>query len=234
MLYKKLPLHIFFGDKKTAEDRKQLQLIHSNLPHIAALARVHNLRHIIRLDQTHSTIGYAVTENTLESFTQTCFSGDFLMTNLKQIGLLIYTADCLPIIFFDPIKQVIALAHAGWRGSVEHIAQRTAEKLQKQYACLPENIHIFFGPSAHVCCYQVSADFSKHLITDQVQADIFTQRNAKYYFNNQLYNQTLLRHIGIQHFNNDYAQCTICETNFCSYRRDPDLQERQFTLVWLS
>jgi YfiH family protein len=236
MLYKKNPLHIFFGDKKTAENRVQLQLNQSNLPHIAVLARTHDLNRIIRLDQTHSNIGYAVTQDTRESFTQNCFPGDFLMTNLKQVGLLIYTADCLPIIFYDQVKQAIALAHAGWKGSVQNIVQHTFNKLHEQYGCQSQDIQIFFGPSAHACCYQVGPEFNSYITSysDSQKAQILKQYDNNYYFNNQLYNKAQLEAVGIHQFNTDYAVCTMCNNQFCSYRRDPQIGERQLTVVWLS
>ena len=70
---------------------------------------------------------------------------DGLVTSLKNVPLLIFTADCVPLVFYDKEKEVVALAHAGWRGTYDNIAKEIIETLAKDYNCEKENIKVIIG-----------------------------------------------------------------------------------------
>ena len=80
---------------------------------------------------------------------------DAQITNVPNLPLIVYAADCVPILFADPISRVIGVAHAGWRGTVAGIAAMTVEKMHEVYGCLPENIHAAIGPSIGPDNYEV-------------------------------------------------------------------------------
>jgi YfiH family protein len=71
----------------------------------------------------------------------THFDIDAQITNVKNIPLIVYTADCVPILLADPVSKVVGTVHAGWRGSVDGIAAKTVEKMVETYGCPPETIH---------------------------------------------------------------------------------------------
>jgi len=74
---------------------------------------------------------------------------DGLITNKKGIYLFLLIADCLPIIIFEPKKEVIGLVHAGWKGLHKGVVKNTVDRFKKTYNCKPENLHVVIGPSIH-------------------------------------------------------------------------------------
>ena len=80
---------------------------------------------------------------------------DAQITNVKNLPLIVFTADCVPILLYDPIKEVIGTAHAGWRGTVNGIAAKTIKKMQDTYGCSPEDIRVAIGPSIGPDSYEV-------------------------------------------------------------------------------
>ncbi len=83
------------------------------------------------------------------------FEIDAQITNVKNLPLIVYTADCVPVLLADPVKRVIASVHAGWRGSVDGICAKTVEKMAEVYGCLPEDIYAVIGPSIGPDNYEV-------------------------------------------------------------------------------
>lgn len=80
---------------------------------------------------------------------------DGLVTDVPNILLTSFYADCVPLYFFDPTKRVIGLAHAGWKGTVGQIAKAMVEVMQQSYHCDPKDIRAAIGPSIGSCCYEV-------------------------------------------------------------------------------
>ncbi len=83
---------------------------------------------------------------------------DAMVTNVPDICLMILLADCVPILFCDPSKRAIGVAHAGWRGTLGLIAEKTVKALQEHFGCLPEDIKVGIGPSIGPCCYEVGRE----------------------------------------------------------------------------
>ncbi|WP_376793560.1 peptidoglycan editing factor PgeF [Thermogemmatispora sp.] len=80
---------------------------------------------------------------------------DAILTAERSVLLAMSFADCLPLLFYDPRRQVIALAHAGWRGTARGIALTTVEALQQHFGCQPTDLQVGIGPGIGVCCYAV-------------------------------------------------------------------------------
>ncbi|TCK98296.1 hypothetical protein EDC19_0716 [Natranaerovirga hydrolytica] len=115
-------------------------------------------------DQVHKDNVYAVTKKDINHPNSKIKEVDALITNEKDIPLVTFYADCVPIYFLDPIKKVIGLAHAGWRGTVKKIPSKTIQKMIETYDCLPQDILIGIGPSIGKCCYEVSEDVATEFI----------------------------------------------------------------------
>ncbi len=81
---------------------------------------------------------------------------DAIITRQRGVALALSFADCVPLLFYDPVQQVIALAHAGWRGTARGIAIATVEAMQEQSGCRPQDIYAGICPSIGPCCYEVS------------------------------------------------------------------------------
>jgi polyphenol oxidase len=84
--------------------------------------------------------------------------GDGLITQEKGIPIMLLVADCLPVFFYDPTHQAIGLAHAGWRGTVSHVAAKTLLAMGDAYGTRPEEVRVVLGPCIGPCCYEVGPD----------------------------------------------------------------------------
>lgn len=80
---------------------------------------------------------------------------DGLITNIPNVTLVTQYADCVGLLFFDPIKRVIATSHAGWRGTVNEIGKITVQKMRDCFGCEPKNIRVGIAPSIGPCCFEV-------------------------------------------------------------------------------
>lgn len=80
---------------------------------------------------------------------------DGLITNDPNVVLCTQYADCVPLLFVDPVKRVVATSHAGWRGTAAGIAAVTVEKMVETFGCNPEDILAGIGPSIGYCCFEV-------------------------------------------------------------------------------
>lgn len=82
-------------------------------------------------------------------------TADALLTDAPDTPLLLAFADCTPLLFHDPRRRVVGLAHAGWRGTVADIAGETVRALAAHYGSDPADIVAAIGPAIGACCYQV-------------------------------------------------------------------------------
>ena len=76
---------------------------------------------------------------------------DALVTDVPGLTLMTRYADCVPLLFYDPKTHTVATAHAGWQGTLLHIAQKTVGVLIKDYRCQPQSIQVAIGPSIGPC-----------------------------------------------------------------------------------
>lgn len=89
------------------------------------------------------------------AFSTTIAETDSLITNLPNVPLLLFFADCVPVLLADTKTGAIGLAHAGWRGTVAAIAAKTAAAMEQHYGTNPRDIVAAIGPSIGSCCYEV-------------------------------------------------------------------------------
>lgn len=229
-------VHVFFGDSQHAvplNDIKQLR--YSNI--IEDIVRAQGLSRLVVLDQVHGNQGFAVDDAFLSS-QQHWFDhqGDFLVTNQKNIALIVLTADCVPVVIHDPINQAIGIVHSGWKGSYLGVLQEALILMQKTYSSHVQNLVCEFGPSAKGCCYEVSKEFQDNFEKQhEISSLFFEKRDSKMYFDNDLFLQEMLKKFGIpvQNIYTSNALCTICNLKFCSFRKDKEQALRQITLVAL-
>lgn len=80
---------------------------------------------------------------------------DAIITREKGIGIMAFYADCVPLMFLDPVERVIAIAHAGWKGTILNIGLKTVKKMVSQFGCKPRDILAAIGPSIGPCHYEV-------------------------------------------------------------------------------
>ena len=83
---------------------------------------------------------------------------DGLITDKKHVALVTFHADCVPLFFLDPVKEVIGLAHAGWKGTLLKIGRSMVTRFVRDFGSDPANILVGIGPSIGPCCFEVGAD----------------------------------------------------------------------------
>ena len=80
---------------------------------------------------------------------------DALITDVPGMSLMLFFADCVPVLIFDPVRRAIGVSHAGWKGTVSKIAQKTVLAMKDNFGCLPQDCLVAIGPSIGPCCYEV-------------------------------------------------------------------------------
>lgn len=162
-------------------------------------------------------------------------SADAILTNQKGVAIGVMTADCLPIILFDPVKRVAGIAHAGWRGTAKGICKNVIKSLSDHFESKPEDILVALGPSIGPCCYEVGVDVVSHFTsmiscTDEILIEVGGNRwkldLRKANVSQLVECKVMKKSISISNF------CTSCNTNlFFSYRKEGNLTGRQLNLV---
>ena len=89
---------------------------------------------------------------------------DGIITNVKDMPLVTAHADCVPLFFYDPVNQVVALSHSGWKGTVGKIGKVTIEKMTESFGTKPQDVLCGIGPSICKDCYEVSADVANEFV----------------------------------------------------------------------
>lgn len=175
-----------------------------------------SIKNLIFMDQVHGN-HVVLIEHAMENRIADC---DALITKETKIPLMVMVADCIPILFFDPHKKVIAVAHAGRNGTFLRIAQKTAKKMHTKYGCRFKDIIVCMGPSIYSCCYEVGKDLAD--ICDKSFGEGFIMiRDEKYYLDLQALNHAQLLEMGIGEENIEIStECTACNEDYFSYRRE--------------
>jgi YfiH family protein len=108
---------------------------------------------LVPLKQFHSSVARFFAEAPGES----C-KGDASFTNTPGLLLGVQTADCVPILLVDPKKRAVAAIHAGWRGTLARIAQKTVGEMRMHFGSKPADILAALGPAIGGCCYEVGTE----------------------------------------------------------------------------
>ena len=171
--------------------------------------------------QIHSDIVRAVTETDCNGLCHRDYPKcDALVTNTPGVSLMVFTADCTPLLFHDPVTGAVGAAHAGWRGTAQAIGARTVEAMVKTYGCDPKNIRAAIGPNIAQCHFETDADVPEAMIAafgEEVNAFI-EKRGEKYYLDLKAINALVLRRAGVQHIEIS-DDCTYCQSDrFWSHR----------------
>ncbi len=139
---------------------------------------------------------------------------DALVTDQPNVGLLIQQADCQAVLLHDPVSQVIAAIHNGWRGSVANIISKTIDKMHQHFGAEPVNIKAVISPSLGPCC----AEFINY--RQELPTQFHTYQRHANHFDFWAISRFQLQHAGIITQNIDVtATCTCCSKHFFSYRR---------------
>ncbi len=159
---------------------------------------------------------------------------DGVVTKVKNVMLTVLTADCLPIIYHDPVTSLIGISHQGWIGTLNRLSSFMIEKM-KELGSSVQNIQCICGPAINDCCYDVPLDRVRKLKKVFNRETIFRKDNGKYYLNLYTANYLTLTKKGVLSKNINYFPfCTSCdEGKFYSYRRDKKIIGEMLSFVML-
>ena len=87
---------------------------------------------------------------------------DAFVTNLPNVAIGVRTADCVPILLYDPVKRVVAAVHSGWKGTVLHIVQKAVNVMEQQFRCKAGDLRAAIGPSIGPDSFQVGEEVAEH------------------------------------------------------------------------
>ncbi|MBQ7674137.1 MAG: peptidoglycan editing factor PgeF [Alphaproteobacteria bacterium] len=166
---------------------------------------------LITLKQIHSNICIEVSKET-----ESGIEADAMVTKEKNIAIGILTADCTPILFFDPVQSVVGAAHAGWRGAVGGVIEATIKSM-RNLGCEPQNIVAAIGPCIGRNSYEIDDDFKRNF---SGSGDCFCLINMRLHFNLPKFCRQRLLKSGITEANietidiDTYKNCN----NYFSYR----------------
>ena len=204
------------------------------------------LTDMVKSKQTHTDVVKIVTrENGGDGILRALGESepyDGLITNEKNLLLCTVEADCVPVYFYDPVKEVIAMVHSGWKGTVKKISEVTIQKMKSVFGCQLSDMLVAIGP--HICkdCYEVGEDLFEEFSRSFDKQDltkIFVPKNQEKYLLNleEAVRLTLLKN-GVAEKNIFSAGvCTLHSQvegySFCSYRRTKSKTERMLTAIMM-
>ncbi len=146
---------------------------------------------------------------------------DGLITNTPGTALVVFTADCTPILLHDPVTGAVGAVHAGWRGTAANIAAKAVAAMAEHFGCRPADIRAAIGPNIAQCCFQTDADVPQAMVQafGKTALTAFTQKGEKYYVNLKQINALALRRAGVTDITIS-EDCTCCQpSRFWSHRR---------------
>ena len=206
-----LALHVGDNPKKVLRNRQKF-----------AEAIGVNAKRFTTCAQVHGNNVQVVTENQIGSgalsFADTIPETDALITNLQDVPLLLFYADCVPVLLADPETGAIGLAHAGWRGTAAEIAKKTVAAMQEVFHVKPQNLLAAIGPSIGSCCYEVD-DIVRNEMPDY-ESCFIEKCDGKYWLDLWQVNRQQLAEAGV--VPSRISVAGICTNHnpelFCSYR----------------
>ncbi|MHC1721323.1 MAG: peptidoglycan editing factor PgeF [Clostridiaceae bacterium] len=159
-------------------------------------------------------------------------TGDAIITDKPGIAIGVFTADCVPVLIYDPVNKAAAAVHSGWKGTFSRIVEKTIVKMGEEYGSEPSSLKVVIGPHIRDCCYEVGNEVIAKFMNDEFysEADIF----SGIHLSMEKCILWQLKNCGVPEENvKSEKQCTLCSVNVLhSYRRG-DIAKRQFSFIYI-
>ena len=161
---------------------------------------------------------------------------DAFITNKENLFLSIFTADCYPILLFDPRHNASGAVHAGWKGAAGEIVIKTIDAMKKNFASIPAELIACIGTGISAEAYEVNQEVANVFRTDESRPSPFSMKEDKYLLDLRQVNFRQLLDAGIQISNIERSSfCSYRDSNlFFSYRRDKGTTGRMVSLIGVS
>jgi len=184
--------------------------------------------------QVHGTHVRVVTkEDCGKLFQPNPHTGDALITKTPGAALMVFVADCVPILLYDPVKQVAGAIHAGWRGTAANIAGITVLKMISEFGCSPSDISAAIGPCIAKCCFETDADVAVAM-KDALKEEsglCYTRSDNKYFVDLKEANRILLKNVGVENTTIS-DECTSCSSDkYWSHRKTKGQRGSQAAII---
>jgi len=166
----------------------------------------------------------------LEDAVEDC---DAMVTDLPGVILTILTADCVPILLYDPIQRVVAAVHAGWRGTESKVVMKTVGVMKERFSSNPADILAGIAPAIGECCYEVGEEVAVHF--SEYPEALVAPRGGKFMLDLPRINLQQMTAAGLQREHIEMSGiCTACEVeHFFSYRREQGCSGRFMSMIGL-
>ena len=188
---------------------------------ILAQALDFDIKDLVLTRQTHSDIVRMVTKADACGLDHHSYPEcDALITNDAGCALVVFTADCTPILLWDSVNGAVGAVHAGWRGTAADIAGKTVCAMVKEFGCDPKNVRAAIGPNIGACCFETDRDVPDAILAEfGREAECFIrQTGEKYHVDLKSVNALALRRAGVESIEIS-EDCTMCEPQrFWSHR----------------
>ena len=185
---------------------------------------------LITPSQTHTShVEFAIAGKT--DYPET----DGLIVKDPDIAVFLNFADCTPLIFYDRVKNIGAVSHAGWRGTAGNIATKTLKILTEDFGSTPSDILLVIGPAISKCCYEVGEEvFQKLKSTVRDFSGLSEEREGKLFVDLKSINARQAEEFGVKH-TDICPYCTVCDNDkFFSYRKENATTNRHSAVLKLN
>ncbi len=176
---------------------------------------------LVMTRQTHSNTVRVVTSADHKSLCHRDYPEcDGLVTGEPGVSLLVFTADCTPILLWDSVTGAVGAAHAGWRGTASAIAGECVRKMVEHFGSRPEDIRAAIGPNIAQCHFETDSDVPQAMLAafGEEAAAYIEKRGEKYHLDLKAINALVLRRAGVKHIDIS-DDCTFCRSDrFWSHR----------------
>ncbi|RIV28225.1 peptidoglycan editing factor PgeF [Alicyclobacillaceae bacterium I2511] len=151
---------------------------------------------------------------------------DGLVCDSPGVTLGILAADCVPVLFYDPRRGAVGIAHSGWKGTVGHLVREVVSVMKQSFGTDPSDLNVCLGPSIRECCYEVGADVARHVNTEfgssfLVASPHEPKRPDHFMLSLQNCIRSDLMGCGIpQEKIEDFGECTVCHSDYLFSHRE--------------
>ncbi|MBV5304967.1 MAG: peptidoglycan editing factor PgeF [Chlorobium sp.] len=205
------------------------ECVHKNTRRLCAAAGIDH-EQMVRSEQVHGT------EILLAEKPGAYHGYDAFITNKENLFLSVFTADCYPILVFDPRHNASGAVHAGWKGAAGEIVIKTIDAMKKNFASIPAELIAYIGTGISAEAYEVNQEVANVFRTDESRPSPFSMKEDKYLLDLRQVNFRQLLDAGIQISNIERSSfCSYRDSNlFFSYRRDKGTTGRMVSLIGVS
>ncbi len=204
----------------------RMELVDENTRRLCAAAGIPP-EQLVRSDQVHGTeILFAEKPGRYRGY-------DSLVTDKKNLYLCIFTADCYPVLIYDPLHNASGAIHAGWKGSAGQIVVKTLAAMTRRFQSIPAECLAFIGTGISANAYEVDKEVAQQFPPEASKRSLCSPDEEKYLLDLDMVNYRQLLASGIPASNIERSPfCTYGDQElFYSYRRDQGKTGRMVSLI---